>query len=246
MHECCQHYFRGCRSGRSACQCSDHTPHTATSRFAWPSSQKEASWLTKKPANSLLKTTWPRTWITGTMPCGLMSLRALFDSDGVQHVWRRPGEEYQENCTLPTVKRGVVTSWSWAAWLLLVLGSCGTLRETWIPKFYCDILKQKRMSSLQKLCRTAVFQHNFHPKHTTKMTLPCWWSWSWRWWSGQVCLQTWTPLRTCGASSSGRWRSTMCLTSTSSVMSLWRSGRGCQQQPVQLWWITCPGELRQG
>ncbi len=38
-----QHCFRGCRSGRSACQCSDHTPHTATSRFAWPSSQKEAS-----------------------------------------------------------------------------------------------------------------------------------------------------------------------------------------------------------
>ncbi len=32
---------------------------------------------------------------------------------------------------------------------------------------YYDILKQKRMPSLQKLCRTAVFQHNFHPKHTT-------------------------------------------------------------------------------
>ncbi len=25
------------------CQCSDHTPHTATSRFVWPSSQKEDS-----------------------------------------------------------------------------------------------------------------------------------------------------------------------------------------------------------
>ncbi len=37
------HCFRGCRSWRSACQCSDHMPHTATSRFAWPSSQKEAS-----------------------------------------------------------------------------------------------------------------------------------------------------------------------------------------------------------
>ncbi len=48
------------------------------------------SWLTKKPANSLLKTTWPN----------------LFDSDGVQHVWRRPGEEYQEYCALPTVKHG--------------------------------------------------------------------------------------------------------------------------------------------
>ncbi len=33
------------------------------------------SWLTKNPANSLLKTTWLRAWITGTMSCGLMSLR---------------------------------------------------------------------------------------------------------------------------------------------------------------------------
>ncbi len=58
-----RHCFRGCRSRRSACQCSDHTPHTATSRFAWPSSQKKASseaGSQKKPANSLLKTTWPR------------------------------------------------------------------------------------------------------------------------------------------------------------------------------------------
>ncbi len=29
----------------------------------------------KNPANSLLKTTWPRACITGTMSCGLMSLR---------------------------------------------------------------------------------------------------------------------------------------------------------------------------
>ncbi len=43
MHECCQNYFRGCRSRRSACQCSDHTPHTATSQFTRPSSQKEFS-----------------------------------------------------------------------------------------------------------------------------------------------------------------------------------------------------------
>ncbi len=33
MNECCQHCFRGCRSGRSACQCSDLTPHTQTSLF---------------------------------------------------------------------------------------------------------------------------------------------------------------------------------------------------------------------
>ncbi len=62
-HECSQHWFRGRRSGRSACQCSDHMPHTATSRFAWQSSQKEASseaGSQKKPVNSFLKTTWPR------------------------------------------------------------------------------------------------------------------------------------------------------------------------------------------
>ncbi|KAI3361363.1 hypothetical protein L3Q82_013547 [Scortum barcoo] len=33
-------------------------------------------------------------------------------------------------------------------------------------------------------------------------------------------------LSICGASSNGRWRSTSSLTSTSSVMSSWRSGRG--------------------
>ncbi len=27
----------------------------------------------------------------------------LFDSDDVQHLWQRPGDEYQENCALPTV-----------------------------------------------------------------------------------------------------------------------------------------------
>ncbi len=34
---------------------------------------------------------------------------------------------------------------------------------------YCDILKRKMMPSLQKLCPTAVFEHN-DPKHTTNMT----------------------------------------------------------------------------
>jgi len=29
--------------------------------------------------------------------------RNLFGSEGVQHVWRRPGEHYQEDCILPTV-----------------------------------------------------------------------------------------------------------------------------------------------
>ncbi len=129
----------------------------------------------------------------------------LFD-DGVQHVWWHPGEEYQENSVLPTVKHGGGS--------IMVLG-CMTTAGTGELRFiegnmdsnmYCDILK-KMMSSLQKLFSNIITTPNTPPR----WQLPC--CWRWRWWSGQVCLQTWTLLSTCGASSSGRWRSTMCITS---------------------------------
>ncbi len=57
----------------------------------------------------------------------------LFDSDGVQHVWRRPGEEYQENCALPTVKHGGGSIMVLSCMNTAGSGSCGSLRETWIP-----------------------------------------------------------------------------------------------------------------
>ncbi len=47
----------------------------------------------------------------------------LFGSDGVQHVWRRPGEEYQENLPCLQSSMVVVESWSGAACVLLVLRS---------------------------------------------------------------------------------------------------------------------------
>ncbi len=135
-------------------------------------------------------------------------------------MWRRPGEEYQENCALPTVEHGAGSIIVWGCMTTAGTGSCGSLRGNMDSNMYCDILKQKMMPSLQKL-----FSYINTPNTLPRWQLPC----CWRWWSGQVCLQTWTLLSSCGASSSGRWRSTMCLTSSSSVMSLWRSGRGCQQ-----------------
>ncbi len=30
----------------------------------------------------------------------------LFGSDGVKRVWQQPGDEYKDNCVLPTVKHG--------------------------------------------------------------------------------------------------------------------------------------------
>ncbi len=57
----------------------------------------------------------------------------LFDSDGVKHV-RRPLVRSTKKI-VPCLQSSmvVVASCSGAAWLLLVLGSCGSLRETWIP-----------------------------------------------------------------------------------------------------------------
>ncbi len=76
-HKCCQHCFRGRRSGISLTVLRPYTIHCNKSvcMTVVPEGSLFWSWLTKKPANSLLKTTWPRAWITGTMSSGLMRLR---------------------------------------------------------------------------------------------------------------------------------------------------------------------------
>ncbi len=101
------------------------------------------------------------------------------------------------------------------------------LHNCWLTKYffaplYLDILKQSMIPSLQRLGRRAVFQHDNDPKQTSKMTT--------------ALLKKLRVKAICGASSDGRWRIVMSLTSTSSVMSAWRSGRGLQWQPVKLWW----------
>ncbi len=91
---------------------------------------------------------------------------------------------------------------------------------------YCDILKQSMIPSLWRLGRRAVFQQVNDHKHTSKTTT--------------ALLKKVRVKVICGASSNGRWRSARSLTSSSSVMSSWRSGRGLQWQPVKLWWTPCP------
>ncbi len=127
---------------------------------------------------------------------------------------------------MPTVKHGGGSIMVWGCMTTAGTGELQFIEGNMDSNMYCDILKQKMMPSFQKL---------FSNITTTPNTLPRWQLFCcWRWLNGQVCLQTWTLLSTCGASSRGRWRSTTCLTSSSSVMSLWRSGRGCQQQTAAL------------
>ncbi len=143
----------------------------------------------------------------------------LFDSDGVQH-----GEEYQENCALPTAKHGGGSIMVWGCMTTAGTGELRFIKGNIDSNMYCDILKQKMMSSLQKLFSTQPPQT--HCQNDNCLAAEG---------DGVVKYVSRTePYWARGASSTVRWRSTMCLTSSSSVMSLWRSGRGCQQQPVQL------------
>ncbi len=105
----------------------------------------------------------------------------VFDSDGVQHVWSRPGEEYQENCVLPTVKHGGVSIMVWGYMSAAGTGELWFIEGNMDSKMYCDILKQKMMPSLQKL-----FSNITTPNTPPRWQLPC----CWRWWSGQACIQT--------------------------------------------------------
>ncbi len=135
--QCAQHCFRGCRSGRSACQCSDHMPHTATSRFAWSSSQKEASseaGSQKKNYKQFAEDNLAKNMNYWNLVLWSDESKVnLFDSDDFQHVCDALVRSTKK--TVPCLQSSmvVVASWSGAAWLLLVLGSCGSLRETWIP-----------------------------------------------------------------------------------------------------------------
>ncbi len=110
-------------------------------------------------------------------------------------------------------------------------GELQFIEGTMNANIYCNILKQSMIASLQSLGRRAVFQHDNDPKHTSKTTT--------------ALLKKLRLKVICGASSNGRWRSAMSLTSTSSVMLSWRSGRGLQWQPVKLWLTPCPRGSRQ-
>ncbi len=85
--------------------------------------------------------------------------------DGVQYVWGRPGEEYQENCALPTVKHG---GGSIIVWGCMTTAGTGELR--FIERNMDSNILWHSEAEDDALLSETVFQHN-HPKHTAEMLL---------------------------------------------------------------------------
>ena len=75
----------------------------------------------------------------------------LFGSYGVQNVWRSPGEEYQENCVLPSVKHGGSSIMVWGCMSAAGTGELRFIEGNMDSNMYCDILKQNMIICLSLL-----------------------------------------------------------------------------------------------
>ncbi len=117
----------------SACQCSDHTPHTASNWSAWLSSQKKAS--SKHDAQEIPHTEDKQTkdmdyW--NHVLCSDETKINLFGSDGVNVCDSKQVGSTKTSVSCLQSSMVVGVSWSGAAWVLPTLGSFSSLREPWM------------------------------------------------------------------------------------------------------------------
>ena len=94
----------------------------------------------------------------------------LFGSDSFKHVWRRPGEEYKDECVIPTVKHGGGNVIVWGCMSAAGIEELYFIERNMNSNMYCEILQQSMIPSLQKQGSRAVFQHDNDPKHISKTT----------------------------------------------------------------------------
>ncbi len=75
-------------------------------------------------------------------------------------MWQQSGEEYKEKCVLSTVKHGGGCVMVWGCMSAAGTGELQLIEGTMNANMHCDILKQSIISSLRRLGRRAVFQHD--------------------------------------------------------------------------------------
>ena len=71
---------------------------------------------------------------------------------------------------MPTVKHGGGNVMVWGCMSTADVGELYFIEGNMNSNMYCEILQQSMISSLQKLGRRVVFQHDNDPKHTSKTT----------------------------------------------------------------------------
>ena len=76
----------------------------------------------------------------------------------------------KDKCVMPTVKHGSGNVMVWGCMSAAGVGELYFIEENMNSNMYCEILQQSMIPSLQKLGRSAVFQHDNDPKHTSKTT----------------------------------------------------------------------------
>ncbi len=102
----------------------------------------------------------------------------------------------------------VAVSLYWAAWVLLVSGSCISLMASWIHK--CTALYWKRRCYHHSVPLIVVHFSNMTMILNTHLRplLDFWRRTGWKWFSGQVCLLIWTQSNTYGEF----WRDKLSIT----------------------------------
>ena len=123
---------------------------------------------TRKPSNSFLKTCQQSTWITGTMSYGLMRWKLICLVPMVSSMCGGD-QESRTKISVSCLQSSMVVgmSWSKGAWVLQVLESYISLRETWTPT--CTVKYCRRAWSPPS--RNWVAGHDNDSKHTSKTTI---------------------------------------------------------------------------
>lgn len=95
----------------------------------------------------------------------------IFGSDGKVMVWRTPHEEFEPNCTVPTVKHGGGSVMIWGCFTQRGVGNLCILDRIMDRFYYREILERNLLPSIEQLSlqNQCIFMHDNDPKHTSKL-----------------------------------------------------------------------------